>query len=262
MPLGSDRYFSLFDSQSDTSRVARPGSPVDSPLVFAVGRFSDRVTTGEMQRTCESAPMLIWWAYTLVICSAQGVLPAMWHALSAIVSSCPIEEAGLRRSRDDLHYQPRIQVYGLLILIPRDVVLCRANFGSDSMKNSPIEWTHHTFNPWIGCTQVSPACDNCYAMTMMDHRYHRVEWGAGKPRREQAANTGASRCVGIGTRWRPAYGNVSFAHRSRTCLTANCRTRLMPGVPNFGNSLTTHRSSTGYCSPSARQHPPHGAVEE
>jgi protein gp37 len=50
------------------------------------------------------------------------------------------------------------------------------------MKNSAIEWTHHTFNPWIGCTQVSPACDHCYAMVMMDHRYHRVEWGAGKPR--------------------------------------------------------------------------------
>ncbi|HVU18479.1 MAG TPA: phage Gp37/Gp68 family protein [Candidatus Didemnitutus sp.] len=30
-------------------------------------------------------------------------------------------------------------------------------------KNSHIEWTHHTFNPWWGCTKVSPACDNCYA---------------------------------------------------------------------------------------------------
>lgn len=30
-------------------------------------------------------------------------------------------------------------------------------------ENSGIEWTHHTFNPWIGCTKVSPACDNCYA---------------------------------------------------------------------------------------------------
>jgi protein gp37 len=50
------------------------------------------------------------------------------------------------------------------------------------MKNSSIEWTHHTFNPWIGCTQVSPACDICYAMILMALRYHRVEWGAGKPR--------------------------------------------------------------------------------
>ena len=50
------------------------------------------------------------------------------------------------------------------------------------MKNSTIEWTHHTFNPWIGCTQVSPACDHCYAMVMMDHRYHKVKWGAGEIR--------------------------------------------------------------------------------
>lgn len=30
-------------------------------------------------------------------------------------------------------------------------------------ENLPIEWTHHTFNPWIGCTKVSAACDFCYA---------------------------------------------------------------------------------------------------
>jgi protein gp37 len=32
-------------------------------------------------------------------------------------------------------------------------------------KNSEIAWTHHTFNPWWGCTKVSPACDRCYAET-------------------------------------------------------------------------------------------------
>jgi protein gp37 len=30
-------------------------------------------------------------------------------------------------------------------------------------ENSAIEWTHHTFNPWVGCTKVSAACDHCYA---------------------------------------------------------------------------------------------------
>lgn len=30
-------------------------------------------------------------------------------------------------------------------------------------ENSTIEWTHHTFNPWIGCTKVGPGCDHCYA---------------------------------------------------------------------------------------------------
>jgi len=49
-------------------------------------------------------------------------------------------------------------------------------------ENSKIEWTDHTFNPWIGCTKVSPGCANCYAETLMDTRYGRVEWGKGKPR--------------------------------------------------------------------------------
>src|SRR4051794_32502123 len=30
-------------------------------------------------------------------------------------------------------------------------------------RNSSIEWTHHTFNPWWGCVKVSPACKHCYA---------------------------------------------------------------------------------------------------
>src|SRR4051812_7901876 len=34
------------------------------------------------------------------------------------------------------------------------------------MKNSKIEWTHHTFNPWWGCVHASPACDHCYAERM------------------------------------------------------------------------------------------------
>jgi protein gp37 len=32
-------------------------------------------------------------------------------------------------------------------------------------KESKIEWTHHTFNPWWGCVRVSPACKFCYAET-------------------------------------------------------------------------------------------------
>jgi protein gp37 len=30
-------------------------------------------------------------------------------------------------------------------------------------ENTKIEWCDHTFNYWIGCTNVSPACDHCYA---------------------------------------------------------------------------------------------------
>lgn len=52
-------------------------------------------------------------------------------------------------------------------------------------ENSKIEWTDHTFNPWEGCTKVSPGCANCYA----EARNARwgggtaTNWGKGKPRR-------------------------------------------------------------------------------
>lgn len=43
-------------------------------------------------------------------------------------------------------------------------------------ENSGIEWTHHTFNPWIGCTKVSAACDHCYAEAW-DKRFSGERWG-------------------------------------------------------------------------------------
>lgn len=56
-------------------------------------------------------------------------------------------------------------------------------------ENSKIEWTDHTFNPWIGCTKVSQGCKHCYAETLMDKRYKRVKWGAtGERKRTSAAN--------------------------------------------------------------------------
>lgn len=56
-------------------------------------------------------------------------------------------------------------------------------------ENSKIEWTDHTFNPWIGCQKVSPGCDNCYAEALMDKRYGKVEWGPhGDRKRTSEAN--------------------------------------------------------------------------
>lgn len=42
-----------------------------------------------------------------------------------------------------------------------------------------ISWTDHTFNPWIGCTKVGPACDGCYAEALFGDtgRFPRVTWG-------------------------------------------------------------------------------------
>jgi Protein of unknown function (DUF5131) len=44
-------------------------------------------------------------------------------------------------------------------------------------ENSKIEWTRHTFNPWMGCQKVSRGWDHCYAESLMDTRFGRVEWG-------------------------------------------------------------------------------------
>lgn len=49
-------------------------------------------------------------------------------------------------------------------------------------KNSQIEWTHHTFNPWWGCHRVSPACENCYA-EVWAHRLGHNLWGSREGRR-------------------------------------------------------------------------------
>ena len=49
-------------------------------------------------------------------------------------------------------------------------------------ENSKIEWTDHTFNPWTGCTKISPACDHCYAEGWAK-RSGLVEWGPHGDRR-------------------------------------------------------------------------------
>lgn len=58
-------------------------------------------------------------------------------------------------------------------------------------ESTKIEWAHHTFNPWIGCTKVGPGCDHCYAEALMDVRRGKAKWGAGQPRVRTAASTWA-----------------------------------------------------------------------
>jgi protein gp37 len=54
-------------------------------------------------------------------------------------------------------------------------------------EKSKIEWTDHTFNPWTGCTKVSPGCDHCYAEAW-SRRSGIVEWGNHPRRRTTSAN--------------------------------------------------------------------------
>jgi protein gp37 len=49
-------------------------------------------------------------------------------------------------------------------------------------KETTISWTDHTFNPWQGCTEVSPGCDNCYARVLDSRWGGPSHWGKGVPR--------------------------------------------------------------------------------
>lgn len=54
-------------------------------------------------------------------------------------------------------------------------------------KDSAIAWTDHTFNPWWGCSRVSPGCENCYAETFSARVGHGVRlpqiWGVDAQRK-------------------------------------------------------------------------------
>lgn len=56
-------------------------------------------------------------------------------------------------------------------------------------ENTAIEWADHTFNPWVGCTKVSPGCDHCYAESWAKRagKAAGVQWG-GERRRTSEAN--------------------------------------------------------------------------
>lgn len=79
-------------------------------------------------------------------------------------------------------------------------------------KNSAIEWTDHTFNPWWGCAKVSPACDNCYALRdATRHAPGQILWGEGSTRRTFGQNHWTEPY-----RWaRQAKKNGDHAHRPR-----------------------------------------------
>lgn len=51
------------------------------------------------------------------------------------------------------------------------------------MQNSKIEWTHHTANPWIGCTKVATGCDNCYAEAFAKSKFKNT-WGNSNSRKQ------------------------------------------------------------------------------
>lgn len=59
-------------------------------------------------------------------------------------------------------------------------------------EGTKIQWADDTWNPWQGCTKVSPGCKNCYAEAR-DKRFAGEEgilhWGKGAPRVRSSAAT-------------------------------------------------------------------------
>lgn len=52
------------------------------------------------------------------------------------------------------------------------------------MGKTNIEWADFSWNPWIGCTKVSPGCENCYAESEDKRRGWTPDgWGKGKERK-------------------------------------------------------------------------------
>lgn len=113
------------------------------------------------------------------------------------------------------------------------------------MNNSHIEWTDHTFNPWEGCTKVSPGCVHCYAETRNQRFSGGANWGKGAPRRRtsvsnwneprkwnrDAAGLGPAtlECPSCGVRWHDC--DCGFAQRNTRVFCASLADWLDDEVP-------------------------------
>ncbi|MFJ7794381.1 phage Gp37/Gp68 family protein [Pseudomonas sp. NPDC096950] len=73
-----------------------------------------------------------------------------------------------------------------------------------------IEWCDSTFNPWIGCAKVSPACDDCYAARSTPARTMNVVWGAKEQRRRTSASNWA-----LPLRWNATAAQFQAKHGRR-----------------------------------------------
>ena len=90
-----------------------------------------------------------------------------------------------------------------------------------------IEWCDSTFNPWIGCTRVSPACDHCYAARSTPARTLGVIWGPHEPRHRTGPGswalplrwnkTGYRQCGECAWRGEPAAAIRANGLRCPTC---------------------------------------------
>lgn len=114
-------------------------------------------------------------------------------------------------------------------------------------ENSKIEWTHHTFNPWIGCTKVGPGCNHCYAEALATARLG-VVWGNEGERRRTAPSTWKqprrwnNRAAKLGVRERVFCASLAdvFDNRADPAVRAELF-QLIRETPNLDWLLVTKR---------------------
>lgn len=109
------------------------------------------------------------------------------------------------------------------------MVDARDTRSSDMAKKTGISWTDSTFNPWIGCTKVSPGCDHCYAGALMDTRWGQVRWGDGQERRRTSPSNWRQPL-----QWDREYETFASAHggRRRRVFCASLADVFDPEVPD------------------------------
>lgn len=104
-----------------------------------------------------------------------------------------------------------------------------------------IAWTDRTFNPWLGCTRVSPGCVHCYAETLTK-RFGNAEWGP------QAARVKTSESY-----WKKPlkWNKESWIE----CLSCNWRGAMKgtiiapysPACPTCGSVMTVRTKQRVFC---------------
>lgn len=116
-------------------------------------------------------------------------------------------------------------------------------------ENTRIEWADHSFNPWTGCTKISPGCDHCYAEGWAKRSGH-VEWGAhGSRRRTSVATWGQplkwnAAAAKSGTRARVFCASLSDVFDNHRSIQDKWRTdlwRLIWDTPHLDWLLLTKR---------------------
>ena len=45
------------------------------------------------------------------------------------------------------------------------------------MQDTHIQYVHHSWDVWVGCTKLSDGCLLCHAWRDADKRFHRAVWG-------------------------------------------------------------------------------------